>query len=432
MFRIGDFSKLSRVSVKTLRYYDEIGLLKPTGIDRFTRYRYYSLDQLPLLYRILGLKELGFSLGQIAQLLEGRLEVEQLRRMLQARRKEIELLMDQHSEQLRRLDARLAQIEQEGRVSEYEIVIKKVDPQWVASVRGVIPNYDGSGPVFDRLFDEVYSYVCSQGVRNPGCGLAIYHDIQMEGESLPVEAAAQLSEPITSSSRVQVYQLPGYTNTACIVHHGSFSTINKAYQALALWTQENEYRAIGPTREYYLRYERGGDQSQFITEIQFPVKKLIGGVKMEAKIVHLDKFMVVGMQYIGKNEQGEIGKMWGEFIPRIPEIRHTREGDESYGVCIDNPENGMEYIAGLPVTDMADIPRGMICKEVPAQDYVVFPSQGLDQIGATYHRILKDWLPESAYEATGGPDFEYYPPEFDPDDPDTILYIYYPIKKKAG
>ena len=82
MIRIGDFSKLSRVSIKTLRYYDEMGLLKPVSVDRFTGYRYYEFDQLPQLYRILALKELGFSLEEIGHLLDSDLSVEQMRGML--------------------------------------------------------------------------------------------------------------------------------------------------------------------------------------------------------------------------------------------------------------------------------------------------------------------------------------------------------------
>src|SRR5512139_3007056 len=85
MLKIGDFAKLSRVPVKTLRYYDEIGLLTPSEVDRFTRYRYYSEGQLPMLYRILTLKELGFSLEQIGRLLEDDLSPDQLRQMLELR-----------------------------------------------------------------------------------------------------------------------------------------------------------------------------------------------------------------------------------------------------------------------------------------------------------------------------------------------------------
>ena len=61
MIRIGDFSKLSRVPIKTLRYYDEMGLLKPLHVDDFTGYRYYEYEQMTHLYRILALKDLGFS-----------------------------------------------------------------------------------------------------------------------------------------------------------------------------------------------------------------------------------------------------------------------------------------------------------------------------------------------------------------------------------
>jgi len=125
MFKIGDFSKLSRVPVKTLRYYDEISLLRPIGVDRFTRYRYYALEQLPTLYRILGLKELGFSLEQIGQLLESELSPEQLIRMLKKRQAEIEQQMRVERRLLQQIEARLKVIEQDGKMPEYEIVIKK-------------------------------------------------------------------------------------------------------------------------------------------------------------------------------------------------------------------------------------------------------------------------------------------------------------------
>jgi DNA-binding transcriptional MerR regulator len=70
VLKIGEFARVNQVSIATLRYYDHCGLLKPLALDPETGYRYYSLDQLPRLNRILALKELGFPLEQIAQLLE--------------------------------------------------------------------------------------------------------------------------------------------------------------------------------------------------------------------------------------------------------------------------------------------------------------------------------------------------------------------------
>jgi DNA-binding transcriptional MerR regulator len=70
MFKIGEFSRLSRVSVRMLRHYDQLGLLTPSQTDPFTGYRYYSAQQLPRLNRIIALRDLGFSLEQIAGMLD--------------------------------------------------------------------------------------------------------------------------------------------------------------------------------------------------------------------------------------------------------------------------------------------------------------------------------------------------------------------------
>ena len=90
MIKIGDFARLSQVSVVTLRYYDEMDLLKPVKIDTFTGYRFYSAVQLPRLNRILALKDLGFSLDQIKLMLADGLTLEQLRGMLKMQHNEVE------------------------------------------------------------------------------------------------------------------------------------------------------------------------------------------------------------------------------------------------------------------------------------------------------------------------------------------------------
>ena len=133
MIRIGDFSKLSRVSVKTLRFYDEMGLFKPVCVDRATSYRFYEFDQLPRLHRILALKDLGFSLEEIGQLLAGTLSAEQMRGMLKLRQAEIRQRVQEEAQRLERVEARLRQIEQEEGMSKYDVVIKPIEPLRVAS-----------------------------------------------------------------------------------------------------------------------------------------------------------------------------------------------------------------------------------------------------------------------------------------------------------
>jgi len=127
MIRIGDFSKLSRVSVKTLRYYDEMGLLKPVEVGRMSGYRYYEFDQLPRLYRILALKDLGFSLEEIGRLLESDLSAEQMRGMLKLRQAEIRQRVEEEAQHLERVERWLRQIEQEDSMSKYDVVIMKIE-----------------------------------------------------------------------------------------------------------------------------------------------------------------------------------------------------------------------------------------------------------------------------------------------------------------
>src|SRR5512139_339897 len=141
MFKIGDFSKLAQVSVKTLRYYGELGLLRPAWIDRFTGYRYYTAEQLPRLNRILALKDLGFSLEQIRRLLQDDLQASELRGMMRLKQAELERQLQVEQARLERIEARLGQIEREGALPAYEVILKSVPPLQVAGIRQVIPGF---------------------------------------------------------------------------------------------------------------------------------------------------------------------------------------------------------------------------------------------------------------------------------------------------
>ncbi|NJN80750.1 MAG: MerR family transcriptional regulator [Anaerolineales bacterium] len=174
MIRIGDFSKLSRVSIKTLRYYDEMGLLKPIEVDRFTGYRYYDFDQLPRLYRILALKELGFSLDEINRFLEENSPVEQIRGMLKLRQSEIKQRVQEETNRLERVELWLKQIQQEDSMSNYDVVLKKIEGMKVASIRGIVP----TPPDQRSLWNELMGYLYQNNIRMSGTPMAIYHDAE--------------------------------------------------------------------------------------------------------------------------------------------------------------------------------------------------------------------------------------------------------------
>jgi len=281
MFKIGDFSKLSRVAVKTLRYYDEIDLFRPRCVDRFTGYRYYSADQLSRLNRILALKDLGFSLEQVSRLLDEELLPAEMRGMLRMRRMELEQQVREDQARLARVEARLRQIEQEGTMPDYEVVLKKVGPQRVAGVRDVIPTYADIG----RLFGEVEAYVARHGVRPVGACMAIYYDTEYRERDIDAEAATPVSAALAESERVKVHEMPGAEAMACVIHRGGYDSLDQAYNALLTWVEANGYRIAGPNREVYLRGHTDSgldypeahvtdDPAEYVTELQFPVEKV--------------------------------------------------------------------------------------------------------------------------------------------------------------
>lgn len=273
MFPIGKFSRISRLSVKTLRYYDQIGLLKASRVDPATGYRYYDLGQLARLNRILALKDLGLTLEQTAAMLDKGLTAEQLRTMLRRKRAELTQQARQAEDRLARVDARLRQIEMEGKMPEYEITIKELPPMKVASVRGIIPTYPQQGQLWQTLEKEMKR----QGVKGSGPCFTRYLDAEYRDHDIHAEVCAPITGDCAGSGSMKVQELPGGT-LAVTVHHGPFNALGNAYGALLKWIEENGYRITGPEREIYLKTGSPvrQDDPGYVTEIQFPVVRKSG------------------------------------------------------------------------------------------------------------------------------------------------------------
>src|SRR5215469_9850821 len=163
MLKIGEFAQVGQVSIATLRHYDQYNLLKPSALDPATGYRYYSLDQLPRLNRIVALKDLGFSLQQIAQLLAEDLPLEQLQGMFKLKQAQTQQAIETEQARLELIAARLRQIEQEGNMPAYDVRLKQVDPLLVASVREAVSLEDV--PTYERLYKKLSTYLHQQGVQ---------------------------------------------------------------------------------------------------------------------------------------------------------------------------------------------------------------------------------------------------------------------------
>ena len=270
MFKIGEFSKLVQVPVPTLRYYDEVGLLKPIEVDRFTGYRYYSADQLPRLNRILALKGLGFTLEQIAEVLAEGLSPEQMRGMFRLRHAQISQQLAEVQSQLIEVEVRLQQIEQEEAMSTYDVILKQVEPLLVASVRAKLPLHNDVSPLYAEVYGAMSSHAAEAGQT-----LAIWYDDDYKSDNVDGAAAFILRSRIPENGRMRVDELPAAT-MATTVHHGSYNTLGKAYEAILKWMEPNSYRIAGPSREIYLYNTMpvNHDDSTYVTEVQVPVERL--------------------------------------------------------------------------------------------------------------------------------------------------------------
>jgi len=267
VFKIGDFSRLTQVTVKALRHYDRLGLLRPDHVDPSSGYRHYTAAQVPRLNRILALKDLGFSLEQVARLLDAELSPAQVRGMLLAKRQEVRRLVAAEQARLARIEARLEELAREAPGARYDVALQPVAARRVASIRAVLPRY----PAVGALFRELRAYQQRHGLQAGGW-MAIWHDGEYRESDIHAEAAFSTADPLPPHARIRPRALPAVETMACVRHHGPLTAIGAAHVALLGWIEAHDYRLAGPIRTLPLHFA-GLDGADGVTEIQYPVAR---------------------------------------------------------------------------------------------------------------------------------------------------------------
>ena len=290
MLKIGDFSRLAQVSIKTLRYYDEASLLKPAEVDHFTGYRYYSLDQLSRLNQILVLRDLSFSLEQIAQILDDGLSRDEIRGMLRLKQMELQQQMEAGKARLVRLEIHLRQIESEDKMPDYDIVIKKVEPQRVLCIRQILPTLAERS----QRLDEIGMALRKHQIRKAGAWIILYHHAGYRDRDLDIEVAIPVDEAVIDplilpgARQMTIRTIPTVETAVSALLHGSYDQLGDVYRTLNLFIHTNGYNYLGPAREVYLRgQDEGDDPTEYLTEIQYPIGEFaertpIDGVEIPA------------------------------------------------------------------------------------------------------------------------------------------------------
>jgi DNA-binding transcriptional MerR regulator len=271
MFSIGEFAQHGRVSVRMLRHYDAIGLLRPACVDPVTGYRSYQAGQLAQLNRVIALKDLGFTLQQVQEIMAEQVSAAELRGMLRLRRAEIQSRIDAETSRLARVEARLATIEDEARVPVDGVVIKGLAPVRVAELAGLAGSYEPEAitPVIQPLYCDWWQRMASAPVTAAGPAMAYYEDAPASDGAIVVHAAVPVAGGTDGDHGFAVVDLAEVDRAAVIIHHGSMDNVLPAVQALARWIDAGGYRAAGYAREVTLEWSP--DPDRWVTELQQPI-----------------------------------------------------------------------------------------------------------------------------------------------------------------
>ncbi|WP_077609381.1 MerR family transcriptional regulator [Clostridium sp. Marseille-P2415] len=271
MLKIGDFSKLSRISIRMLRHYDEIGLLVPRNTDHFTSYRYYSEDQLPVAGRITALKEMGFSLATIGEILKSYDDPKELARFLEVKKSEVQAEMEETGRRLLLLETAIKRLGKDGTAMNYNVTLKTLPERYVASVRKVIPAYNKEGILWNILMTETADKNL-QPAEN--ClSLAVFHDEGYKESGVDVEIQTAVKGTYENTEHVVFKTVPP-VEIASATYKGSYDQITEVNHAVANWVNDNSYEFNGAMFcIYHVSPAQTQDPEELVTEVCYPIKK---------------------------------------------------------------------------------------------------------------------------------------------------------------
>jgi DNA-binding transcriptional MerR regulator/effector-binding domain-containing protein len=274
MFRIGDFSRIARVSARLLRFYDEIGLLAPAHADAQTGYRHYTVAQLAQLNRITVLKDLGFSLEQIRDLLKSPPDADELRRLLLLRRKDVERTLAQEVQRLRHIETRIAQIESDGTLSVDDVVERAEPARRLLSVRRQVASFAEARGLIPLLREHSRALL----PRAHGCQLVVVaHAPQFESDELDAEFGfavehLDLAAP-PKGSLLTLRELPAVARMAVCVRVGLPEDAHLVTAKIGRFAAANGDQLDGPSREVFLQPPDPARMHESVVEMQFPVRR---------------------------------------------------------------------------------------------------------------------------------------------------------------
>ncbi len=270
MLKIGDFSKLSRISIRMLRHYAEIGLLMPIEIDPASGYRYYSEEQLPVACRITSLKDMGFSLAAIREMLECFDNAEELERHFRIRRAELSALAEETAYRMHLLDTAMERL-RKGEHMNYDVTTKTIPQRYAACLRMTIPRYEEEGKIWGVLMSETAHLNL---IPDDPCLCSVtFHDGEWKESDVDLEAQKTVKGNYPDTEHVKFKTLPPLT-VASATYQGAYDRIGEVYAAVYGWIEANGYAPDGPmTNIYHVSPHETQNPEEFVTEVCCPIRK---------------------------------------------------------------------------------------------------------------------------------------------------------------
>ena len=268
-FKIGEFSKMMQVTIKTLRHYEQKGLLVPDEVDEWTGYRYYSLVQMQRLNTIRGLQRQGFTLEEIKELLEDGAQtpsIDQLTKKIEETERQLQLLIKRRNQLLQWLDS------QKRIKTMKKFSIQPLPEIIVASHREIIPDYSALGMLcVNKIGPEMQRLGCK--CPPPGYCFTIEHHSEYRSTDIDIEYCEQVEEMGKDSSIIQFKRLPAVRKALCMKHVGPYERFYESFTEAFSYMEEQGYKLAGYPRTSYIDgIWNQDDPEQWLSVIQIPIE----------------------------------------------------------------------------------------------------------------------------------------------------------------
>ena len=267
--KIGEFSRLMQVTVKTLRHYEQKGLLTPDEVDEWTGYRYYNTSQMLRLNSIRQLQQLGFTLDEIKNLFDDESHipsVEQLTEKIEETERQLKLLITRRNQLLELIDSRkkIKTMEKFSIESLPEII--------VASHREIISDYSALGMLcYTVIGPEMQRLGCK--CPPPGYCFTVEHNKEYTPTDIDIEYCEQVEEMGNDSNIIQFKKLPSVPKALCMKHYGPYERFYESFTEAFAYMDEHGYEIADKPRTCYIDgIWNQEDTEKWLSIIQIPIK----------------------------------------------------------------------------------------------------------------------------------------------------------------